>query len=194
MVRLGLLVNPDAGLGGRLGLKGSDGQAELARSLGAQDRSGPRMTNMLVHFSTLHRAGFDDVEWLTSEGRMGTEWLPKGANIGTVSTVHASSGTTTASDTADAVTTLLDSGIDLLVYAGGDGTTRDIVVAFESAGQPKTPVIGVPTGVKMHSGCFAASPKAAAEVLSAWLNDDLLLASTEVLDLDEERYRPQVIH
>ena len=189
MVRLGLLVNPDAGLGGRLGLKGSDGQAELARSLGAQDRSGPRMTNMLVHFSTLHRAGFDDVEWLTSEGRMGTEWLPQGANIGTVSTVHASSGTTTASDTADAVTTLLDSGIDLLVYAGGDGTTRDIVVAFESAGQPKTPVIGVPTGVKMHSGCFAASPKAAAEVLSAWLNDGLLLARTEVLDLDEERYR-----
>ena len=58
-----------------------------------------------------------------------------------------------------------------------------------SAGHPKTPIIGVPTGVKMHSGCFAASPKAAAEVLSAWLNDDLLLASTEVLDLDEERYR-----
>jgi len=189
MVRLGLLVNPDAGLGGRLGLKGSDGQAELARSLGAEDRSGPRMTAMLVHFSTLHRAGFDDVEWLTSEGRMGTQWLPEGANIGTVSTVHASSGATTASDTAKAVAALLDAGIDLLVYAGGDGTTRDIVAALESAGQPKTPVIGVPTGVKMHSGCFAASPKAAAEVLSAWLNDDLLLASTEVLDLDEERYR-----
>ena len=141
MVRLGLLVNPDAGLGGRLGLKGSDGQAELARSLGAEDRSGPRMTAMLVHFSTLHRAGFDDVEWLTSEGRMGTQWLPKGANIGTVSTGHASSGATTASDTAKAVAALLDAGIDLLVYAGGDGTTRDIVAALESAGQPKTPVI-----------------------------------------------------
>ena len=189
MMRLGLLVNPDAGLGGRLGLKGSDGQAELARSLGAEDRSGPRMTAMLAHFSTLHRAGFDDVEWLTSEGRMGTQWLPEGANIGTVSTVHASSGATTASDTAKSVAALLDAKIDLLVYAGGDGTTRDIVAALESAGQPKTPVIGVPTGVKMHSGCFAASPKAAAEVLSAWLNDDLLLASTEVLDLDEERYR-----
>ena len=189
MVRLGLLANPDAGLGGRLGLKGSDGQAELARSMGAEDRSGPRLTAMLEHFSKLHRAGFDDIEWLTSEGRMGTDWLPKGANIGPVSTVHSSSGSTSASDTASAVTTLLEGGIDLLVYAGGDGTTRDIVAALESAGQPKTPVIGVPTGVKMHSGCFAASPKAAAEVLSAWLNDDLLLASTEVLDLDEERYR-----
>jgi predicted polyphosphate/ATP-dependent NAD kinase len=189
MVRLGLLANPDAGLGGRLGLKGSDGQAELARSMGAEDRSGPRLTAMLEHFSKLHRAGFDDIEWLTSEGRMGTDWLPKGANIGSVSTAHSSSGSTSASDTAAAVTTLLGGSIDLLVYAGGDGTTRDIVAALESAGQPKTPVIGVPTGVKMHSGCFAASPRAAAEVLSAWLNDDLLLASTEVLDLDEERYR-----
>ncbi len=189
MVRLGLLANPDAGLGGRLGLKGSDGQAELARSMGAEDRSGPRLTTMLEHFSELHRAGFDDIEWLTSEGRMGTDWLPEEAKIGSVNTVHSSSGATSASDTAETVTALLEVGIDLLVYAGGDGTTRDIVTALESAEQPRTPVIGVPTGVKMHSGCFAASPKAAAEVLSAWLNDDLLLANTEVLDLDEERYR-----
>ena len=189
MVRLGLLANPDAGLGGRLGLKGSDGQAELARSMGAEDRSGPRLSTMLEHFSELRRAGFDDIEWLTSEGRMGTDWLPKGAKIGSVSIVHSSSAATSASDTAEAVAALLEAGIDLLVYAGGDGTTRDIVTVLESAGQPRTPVIGVPTGVKMHSGCFAASPKAAAEVLSAWLNDDLLLASTEVLDLDEERYR-----
>ena len=189
MVRLGLLANPDAGLGGRLGLKGSDGQADLARSMGAEDRSGPRLTMMLEYFSELHRAGFDDIEWLTSEGRMGTDWLPKGDKIGCVSTVHSSSGATSASDTAETMATLLEVGIDLLVYAGGDGTTRDIVAALESAEQPKTPVIGVPTGVKMHSGCFAASPKAAAEVLSAWLNGDLLLANTEVLDLDEERYR-----
>ena len=189
MVRLGLLANPDAGLGGRLGLKGSDGKAELARSLGAEDRSGPRLSTMLEHFSELRRAGFDDIEWLMSEGRMGTDWLPKGAKIGSVSIVHSSSAATSASDTAEAVAALLEAGIDLLVYAGGDGTTRDIVAALEVAGQPRTPVIGVPTGVKMHSGCFAASPKAAAEVLSAWLNDDLLLASTEVLDLDEERYR-----
>ena len=189
MVRLGLLANPDAGLGGRLGLKGSDGQAELARSMGAEDRSGPRLTLMLEHFSKLHRANFDDIEWLTSEGSMGTDWLPKEAKIGSISIVHSASGGTSASDTTAAVMTLLEGGIDLLVYAGGDGTTRDIVAALESAGHSKTPVIGVPTGVKMHSGCFAASPRAAAEVLSAWLNDDLLLASTEVLDLDEERYR-----
>ena len=189
MVRLGLLVNPDAGLGGRLGLKGSDGQAELARSKGAEDRSGPRMRLMLEYFSKLRRSGFEGIEWVSSEGRMGTDWLPEGATIGSVRTTHSSSGSTSADDTAAAVGALLEEGIDLLVYAGGDGTTRDIVAALDSAGSPDTPVIGVPTGVKMHSGCFAASPKAAAEVLSAWLDGDLLLASTEVLDLDEERYR-----
>ena len=189
MVRLGLLVNPDAGLGGRLGLKGSDGQAELARSKGAEDRSGPRMRLMLEYFSKLRRSGFEGIEWVSSEGRMGTDWLPEGATIGSVRTTHSSSGSTSADDTAAAVGALLKEGIDLLVYAGGDGTTRDIVAALDSAGSPDTPVIGVPTGVKMHSGCFAASPKAAAEVLSAWLDGDLLLASTEVLDLDEERYR-----
>jgi len=189
MVRLGLLVNPDAGLGGRLGLKGSDGQAELARSKGAQDRSGPRMRLMLEYFSKLRRSGFEGIEWVSSEGRMGTDWLPKGANIGSVTTTHSSSGSTSADDTAAAVGALLGEGIDLLVYAGGDGTTRDIVAALDSAGSSDIPVIGVPTGVKMHSGCFAASPKAAAEVLSAWLDGDLLLAGTEVLDLDEERYR-----
>ena len=189
MVRLGLLVNPDAGLGGRLGLKGSDGQAELARSKGAEDRSGPRMRLMLEYFSKLRRSGFEGIEWVSSEGRMGTDWFPQGATIGSVRTTHSSSGSTSADDTAAAVGALLEEGIDLLVYAGGDGTTRDIVAALDSAGSPDTPVIGVPTGVKMHSGCFAASPKAAAEVLSAWLDGDLLLASTEVLDLDEERYR-----
>ena len=188
MVRLGLLVNPDAGLGGRLGLKGSDGQAELARSMGAEDRSGPRMRAMLEHFSSIHRAGFEDISWVTSEGRMGTEWFPE-AEIGSISTVHSSSRGTSAADTQDAVNSLLESEINLLVYAGGDGTTRDVVAALDSAESPETPVIGVPTGVKMHSGCFAASPKAAAEALSSWLIGDLLLASTEVLDLDEDLYR-----
>ena len=188
MVRLGLLANPDAGLGGRLGLKGSDGQAELARSMGAEDRSGPRLRAMLEHFSSIHRAGFDDISWVTSKGRMGTEWLPDG-QIGSISTVHSSSAKTSAADTKEAVNSLLDSEIDLLVYAGGDGTTRDVVSALDSAGFPEMPVIGVPTGVKMHSGCFAASPKAAAEALSSWLIGDLLLASTEVLDLDEDLYR-----
>ena len=188
MVRIGLLVNPDAGLGGRLGLKGSDGQAEYARSKGANDRSGPRVKDALVHFANLHR-DLSEITWFTSEGRMGTDWVPKNIEIGNLITIHQSSDITTVSDTSELVTKLIESNIDLLVYAGGDGTTRDIISALESLGKSETPVIGIPCGVKMHSGCFASSPKAGAEVLSAWLNGDLLISSTEVLDLDEERYR-----
>ena len=189
MVRIGILANPDAGLGGRLGLKGSDGQAELARSKGAEDRSGPRLASMLGHFSRIHRTESRQIEWITSTGRMGTEWIPVELEIGTISEVHQSPGKTSASDTQDAVARLLENGIDLLVYSGGDGTTRDIVSSLSESKTPELPVIGVPSGVKMHSGCFASSPKAAAEVLSAWIQGDLLVSSTEVLDLDEELYR-----
>ena len=189
MVRIGVIANPDAGLGGRLGLKGSDGQAELARSKGAEDRSGPRLESMLRHFSRIHRDESTEIEWITSSGRMGTEWIPDELQIGTISEVHQSSGNTSASDTQAAVAMLLDHGIDLLVYSGGDGTTRDIVSSLSDSESPELPVIGVPSGVKMHSGCFASSPKAAAEVLSAWILGDLLVSSTEVLDLDEELYR-----
>ncbi|HIG34373.1 MAG TPA: hypothetical protein EYQ11_05835 [Candidatus Poseidoniales archaeon] len=189
MVRIGLLANPDAGLGGRLGLKGSDGQAELARSKGAEDRSGPRLESMLRHFSSIHRGESNQLEWITSRGRMGTDWIPEELQTGTISEVHESSGETSATDTEDAIERLLENRIDILVYSGGDGTTRDIVASLGNSQSSELPIIGVPSGVKMHSGCFASSPKAAAEVLSAWLHGDLLVSSTEVLDLDEELYR-----
>ena len=187
MVRLGLLVNPDAGLGGRLGLKGSDGQAEIARSRGAQDRSGPRMRAMLDHLITISKENLDGIQWYVSKGRMGTDWISPA--ISSLEVIHSSSSSTDANDTSQLVGSMIESDIDLLVYAGGDGTTRDVVAALSEYGRPELPIIGVPTGVKMHSGCFASSPKAAAEVLSAWLEGDLLLSSTEVLDLDEDLYR-----
>ena len=187
MVRLGLLVNPDAGLGGRLGLKGSDGQAEIARSKGAQDRSGPRMRAMLDHLITISKKNLDGIQWYVSKGRMGTDWISPA--ISSLEVIHSSSSSTDANDTSQLVGSMIGSDIDLLVYAGGDGTTRDVVAALSEYGRPELPIIGVPTGVKMHSGCFASSPKAAAEVLSAWLEGDLLLSSTEVLDLDEDLYR-----
>ena len=117
MVRIGLLANPDAGLGGRLGLKGSDGQAELARSRGAEDRSGPRLKSMLEYFSKIHRKGEVDLEWVTSRGRMGTDWIPNEMDGAVVVETHQSKGTTSASDTEDAVQSMVGSEIDLLVYS-----------------------------------------------------------------------------
>jgi predicted polyphosphate/ATP-dependent NAD kinase len=188
MVRIGLLVNPDAGLGGRLGLKGSDGQANFARSMGAEDRSGPRVSDALLYFSKIYDND-KDIQWYTSKGRMGSQWIPDNISIGNFNLIHESSGSTSQSDTSTLVSLLIDSNIDLILYAGGDGTTRDIVSTLDSQNKSSIPVIGIPCGVKMHSGCFASSPKAGAEVLSSWLNGDLLLSSTEVLDLDEDKYR-----
>ena len=186
MTRIGILVNPDAGLGGRLGYKGTDGRAAEARVAGAVDRSGPRMTDALSRFSELLSHLREAPHLMSCSGRMGSDWIPAGISFEEMVRAPAES---TAEDTRRAVSELLDANIDLLFYAGGDGTTRDIVAALEEAQRTDLPLVGVPTGVKMHSGCFAATPRAAAEVLAAWLAGDLMLASTEVMDLDEEAYR-----
>ena len=195
-MRLGLVVNPDAGLGGKLGFKGSDGRAAEARAAGAEDRAGPRMNQCLTHLSdlassSLNRAGvhLTLVAW---EGRMGATWVPDLKEEGHLSVVCSGStpASTSPEDTARLVGELVEAGVDAILYAGGDGTTRDIVNALEAAGPEAQTValIGVPGGVKMHSGCFATTPKAAAEVALSFALGDLRTAITEVMDLDETVY------
>ena len=195
-MRLGLVVNPDAGLGGKLGFKGSDGRAAEARAAGAEDRAGPRMNQCLTHLSdlassSLNRAGvhLTLVAW---EGRMGATWVPDLKEEDHVSVVCSGStpASTSPEDTARLVGELVEAGVDAILYAGGDGTTRDIVNALEAAGPEAQTValIGVPGGVKMHSGCFATTPKAAAEVALSFALGDLRTAITEVMDLDETVY------
>ncbi len=123
---------------------------------------------------------------------MGGTWVPELDDSSPVSIelVGATPDSTTPKDTAQLVGDLLASGVEAILYAGGDGTTRDIVNALEAAGPEaqKTAVIGVPGGVKMHSGCFATTPKAAAEVVLSFAIGDLRTAITEVMDLDETVY------
>ena len=97
---------------------------------------------------------------------------------------------TSPEDTAQLVGELVEAGVEAILYAGGDGTTRDIVNALEAAGPEAQTIalIGVPGGVKMHSGCFATTPKAAAEVALSFALGDLRTAITEVMDLDETVY------
>ena len=195
-MRLGIVVNPDAGLGGKLGFKGSDGRAEEARAAGAEDRAGPRMHQCLNHLvslasSSLNRSGVD-LEFLAWEGRMGGTWVPSltDADHVRVELMGETPPHTAQVDTARLVEELVEAGAEALLYAGGDGTTRDIVNALESMGKEaqKTALIGVPGGVKMHSGCFATTPKAAAEVALSFALGDLRTAITEVMDLDETVY------
>ena len=83
----------------------------------------------------------------------------------------------------------LEKEVDLILYGGGDGTTRDILEALQIAGRQDLPIIGIPCGVKMYSGCFASSPEAATEALVAFTLGQLHSAPMEVLDLDEASLR-----
>ena len=183
LMLVGVLVNPDAGLGGRLGFKGSDGRAKEAREAGAKDRAGPRMNTTIQRLQELSKLRSLELEFLVAHGRMGADWMPEGSNFQSIGNY---SGETGPEDTSTVVGDFLEREVDLILYAGGDGTTRDIV---SSLGESRTPIVGVPGGVKMHSGCFAATPRAAAEVVNAYHLGELLLANTEVMDLDEEVYR-----
>jgi predicted polyphosphate/ATP-dependent NAD kinase len=129
-------------------------------------------------------------------GRMGETWLSQTLSQSTtaepaweVELVGEIGESTSAEDTAAAVKKLVKCDLDLLVYGGGDGTTRDIVAALAEAEAGELPIVGIPGGVKMHSGCFATTPRAGAEVIRAFLDGDLLPGRTEVMDLDEEVYR-----
>ena len=174
-MRLAVVVNPDAGLGGRLGFKGSDGRAAEARAAGAEDRAGPRMQQCLEKLSELAREPIEILAW---DGRMGGDWIPG---------EYTSTGTTPEKTDASSTSDFIKAhSPDLFLYAGGEGTTRDIV---EALGDREIPLVGVPGGVKMHSGCFATTPKAAAEVVWSFFTGDLMVARTEVMDLDEEIYR-----
>ena len=173
-MRIAVIVNPDAGLGGRLGFKGSDGRAAEARAAGAEDRAGPRMT---ICLEKLIEYAKDKVELISWTGRMGGDWIPF---------EYTSTGNTPEITSAESTAEFVNSHHpDLFLYAGGDGTTRDIVQAL---GDRNVPIVGVPGGVKMHSGCFATTPKAAAEVVWSFVTGDLMVARTEVMDLDEEEY------
>ena len=191
--RIGIIVNPDAGLGGRLALKGSDGMAEIARAKGAEDRAGPRMYEAFEHLFSiieLSLVPWDNVHWLLPKGRMGDSWIPEKMKInGKWTNISDTPTATTAEDTINVVNSMIEQNVEIILYAGGDGTTRDIIGALENIDSASTPILGIPAGVKMHSGSFAASPRAAAEAFAAWFSGDLLIAQTEVMDLDETLYR-----
>lgn len=209
-MRAGLVVNPVAGLGGRVGLKGSDGAAVQARAreLGATPRAGERAALTLAELRSRLGDGFD---LLTAAGPMGASPARAAGlnpivvyNPGTTATTAADTAaadqakaagldrlvayepgtTTTAADTVAAARELA-AQVDVLLFAGGDGTARDVLDAVGSS----VPVLGIPTGVKMHSAVFGVSPRAAAEVAALMAAGGVRIADAEVLDLDEEAVR-----
>jgi predicted polyphosphate/ATP-dependent NAD kinase len=183
-VRLGFLVNPVAGMGGAVGLKGTDGERILreAISKGARKVAPDRAVAALSDLKEMRL----DVQFLTCAGEMGKDELDSAGIKGTV--VYNPPERSTRSDTQAAVRAFLKEGVELIVFVGGDGTARDII---EVVGQ-NTAIIGVPAGVKMHSAVFANTSDELPGIIAAFLESHRT-RDAEVMDIDEESFRRGVL-
>ena len=185
VLHIGLVVNPLAGLGGSLGLKGSDGQVMRDRLDELTPEQRHRALDRVERALRPLAGAGGAVTFSTWGGGMGADALAHLAIPHTVLGTPEGEGST-AQDTRKAVQELRARGVDLILFAGGDGTARDI---FDVVGS-SFPVLGIPAGVKMHSGVFAVSPEAAGELLLQLVQGGLVgLMPREVRDIDEEAFR-----
>jgi predicted polyphosphate/ATP-dependent NAD kinase len=180
--KIGFIVNPIAGMGGRVGLKGTDGKVVLrkAKELGAEPVAPRRASEFIAALGTLAKT----MKFITCPGSMGEDVL-RGCGIIPTVIPGKRRAPTTAKDTKDAVAAMAGMGLDLILFCGGDGTAKDILDAIGEG----MPVLGIPAGVKMQSGVFATNIKEAASVAVRYLWGELPLREGEVADVDEEAYR-----
>ena len=178
---VGFIVNPVAGMGGAVGLKGTDGKAILnqAIALGAKPVATQRAETFLSELAPAK----EHLKLIVGAGDMGEKEAKKKGF--TCIVVGEAKKETTSEDTQTIAKCIVEADVDLFVFCGGDGTTRDV---FKAIGV-KVPVLGVPTGVKMHSALFAVSPQAAARVAMTYLWRGLPLREAEVMDVDEAAFR-----
>jgi predicted polyphosphate/ATP-dependent NAD kinase len=180
--RLGLIVNPVAGIGGRVGLKGSDG-AEIqrrARELGAVPHAAERAMQALQRLRSVQ-----GLSLITYPGEMGED-AARAVGLEPVVVGAIRAGETTPEDTREAAREMQRHGVALLLFAGGDGTARDV---YEAVGLEQ-PALGVPAGVKIHSAVYATSPRSAGELAALYLQERVReLREAEVMDIDEAAFR-----
>ncbi|ALO42880.1 ATP-NAD kinase family protein [Pseudoalteromonas phenolica] len=180
--KLGLIINPVAGLGGSVALKGSDGSdtAAKAMALGAEPKANARTALALEQL----KENQTNIHIYTVNGEMG-ERLAKEMGFETY-VAYQSATPTTPEDTEAAAKALLAEGVDMILFAGGDGTARNICAAVDDS----IPVLGVPAGCKIHSGVYAITPKAAGRVVDMLVKGELVtLGEADVMDIDEEAFR-----
>jgi predicted polyphosphate/ATP-dependent NAD kinase len=177
MKSIGFLINPVAGMGGAVGLKGTDGNREEARRRGAQPQAQHRAQITLALL--LRQAG---LSFVTCSGAMGEVTL-KETGVQNYQVIYHYNGESSADDTRKAAQIFQKTGVDLILFCGGDGTARDI---FDVVGRD-VPILGIPAGVKMYSAVFAIDPATAAELVIRY--DLKSLRDSEVMDVDEAAYR-----
>ena len=184
---LGLVINPIAGIGGSVALKGSDGEgiAEQAIALGATAKSNAR-ASLALEILLPYK---DNITIYTVSGDMG-ESSAKALGFTTKVMHEVESEITSERDTEQAVTKLITQDIDLLLFAGGDGTARNVCHIVED----KFPVLGIPAGCKIHSGVYAITPKAAGRVVELMITNQLVsLTDADVMDIDESLFRQGIV-
>lgn len=185
LFRLGLIINPLAGLGGSVGLKGSDGQAEQAIALGAAPQAMHRATTALTELLPQR----DKFTVYTVAGDMGQS-VCEALGLDYQLVYSPQRWPSIAEDTETAATLMAEQGVDILLFAGGDGTARNICAAVAE----HTTVLGIPAGVKIHSGVYAISPQAAGKLVAKLVAGELVsLSEAPVMDIDEQAFRAGVV-
>lgn len=181
-MRIGLIVNPIAGLGGAVGLKGTDGPDTVAQAIGrgAVAQSGPRVRRAL----SILAKRIPGSRLCTVPGQLGADWVA-GLDL-SVEVVGSGEVTGTSRDTREAIAAF--GPVDLVLFAGGDGTARDVASCLPEGAA----MLGIPSGVKMHSGVFAMSPENAGHVVADIIESNGRVGWTdeaEVMDIDEVALR-----
>jgi len=170
-------VNPVAGIGGTVALKGSNG--ELSRKAKSCGGVSPAPRRTLETLQEIACANIDFV-MLTYPCAMGeNEAVECGYHPTVLGQIPEE---TTAEDTKRAVRDVIKHGAEMILFAGGDGTALDILKVVED----KFPVLGIPAGVKMHSGIFAINPKLAGRLCISFLKGQTGTKKMEVVDYDRE--------
>ncbi|MCV6606558.1 MAG: NAD(+)/NADH kinase, partial [Porticoccaceae bacterium] len=185
MFKLGLIINPLAGIGGSVALKGSDGADMVREALarGAEPKAGLRTLQALEPLKGLA------LEIITYPAEMGED-IAREAGFEPTVIGAIDSGATTAADTERAAVAMADENIDLLLFAGGDGTARNLCNVLDN----RVPVLGIPAGVKIHSGVYALTPSAAGQIVAELVRGELVtLGEQEVRDIDEAAFRDGMV-
>ncbi|MBX0323374.1 ATP-NAD kinase family protein [Halomicroarcula sp. F13] len=180
MRRIAVVVNPIAGMGGRVGLKGTDGKVAEARERGAEQRAPDRAREALDSL----RATSQEVDLLTYGDPMGASLAREAGFDPTVVGHPEDPAETSSEDTRAAVRAFVDHGVDVVGFVGGDGTAVDVAETLDEL-DDETPILGVPAGVKVYSSVFGVSPRAAGRILGTFSETE----PAEVNDIDEDAFR-----
>ncbi|HUR25923.1 MAG TPA: NAD(+)/NADH kinase [Candidatus Thermoplasmatota archaeon] len=174
-LRVGLVVNPVAGLGGPGAYKGSDGNWQDALAEGYQPTSPARARRFVQECGA-------DLHWVAAPGLLGADYAP-GCQV-VLAEMKPELGKTTRDDTMRAAAAIRDAKVDLLCFLGGDGTAADVCKAVGD----KQACLGVPAGVKITSAVFAHDVEEAAWLVER-LRPGFETILRDVTDLDEVAYR-----